>query len=497
MKLIFQTLLLLCLTIQAKAQSKNTGTVVFNVKTIGTNIPDSIIFAFYPENNPYGVLSRYSAQLSEGRSRLVVPKINNPSKFILGAYINGKSRILGEYYAEPNDTLDLSIEMDGLKSEIQFEGKGSGKYTLVKKLVQREKKLKSTIDSIYRVYITPTKKEATLNKETLENYLDAVTYTLGKWSNYRKTLLSSDTTVEPTIKEILASEYGNYDATWVNVVDAFYRTYRDRSELTDLIRKRFNAKKAYTPVLSNQAILLSPAYFINLNFRVKMQMIINNRSSDVGIVPYYEELKKKKTGQAGQRVLTEFFISSFTLQKLTGYTPQVYDSLVFDASKIITSPYYASLLSEKVKTRKGSRLLDSDFIDMDGQIFHPKNLVGKVVLLEMWISGCGACAEFHRIFKEKIKPKIDPKSNFVMLSVNMDKERVKWLEGIKSERFSSAEYLNVSTRDGQENAFFNYYGNSLPLVLLIDQAGNIVTRIRGSENPSDLVSIINAELLKE
>ncbi|RZM21791.1 MAG: hypothetical protein EOO88_31465 [Pedobacter sp.] len=119
MKLIFQTLLLLCLTIQAKAQSKNTGTVVFNVKTIGTNIPDSIIFAFYPENNPYGVLSRYSAQLSEGRSRLVVPKINNPSKFILGAYINGKSRILGEYYAEPNDTLDLSIEMDGLKSEIQ------------------------------------------------------------------------------------------------------------------------------------------------------------------------------------------------------------------------------------------------------------------------------------------------------------------------------------------------------------------------------------------
>ncbi|RZK43364.1 MAG: hypothetical protein EOO90_03645 [Pedobacter sp.] len=460
-------------------------------------MPDSVLMGVFPKNNAYGVATMYYAKVRNGNFKIIIPKLSMPSKFLFGPSAFGKSRVIGQYYAQQGDSVHMEIDAKTSEYAISFLGKGSEKYNLINQLINQEKRLKVALDVIYRRYISPLKQQTNFDALILDSYFTEVQDTLLKWAKARSELIKNQRAIETVVADLLTSEYSNYDATWVNLIDVFHSRYHKDPALKEIIRSKFNSYVETSQITSDSSILLSPNYFIYRSFKLKTQLLVNSPSSTVEFIPYYNSIKESGQGLVGQRMITEFFIGNYTMEKITGYSPSVFDSLVLDASKVVTDPYYTALISDKGKTRKGSKLFQGEFLDKNGANFNMKALKGKVVLIDMWVTGCGSCASFHSNFKTNVYPQLKNIEDLVVLSIGMDKARQAWLAGVESGKYSSRSYVNVHAGAlGTSHPFFTYYTNSLPLLLLVDRDGRIITKVNNTGPASELKALINKALLK-
>ncbi len=155
----------------------------------------------------------------------------------------------------------------------------------------------------------------------------------------------------------------------------------------------------------------------------------------------------------------------------------------------------------------GQLAFDFSLPDTGDEIKRLSEFKGKVVLIDTWHRGCGACRAIHEIMENKVKPVITSK-DFVIVSVFRDNStKEEWIKCIKSGQYASERDINVQAVDkmglgSQKSEFSKYYYpfffHGDPNLLLVDTHGKIVHQPLDPriDDGKDLINKIKNELLK-
>lgn len=133
------------------------------------------------------------------------------------------------------------------------------------------------------------------------------------------------------------------------------------------------------------------------------------------------------------------------------------------------------VLANKESRTIGKDLLLFDFEDTHGNDISLPDFKGKVVIVDFWYNGCLGCAKLSKGL-EKVIENLHGQE-VIFLSVNVDKKRSKWIDGIKLGIYTSSHSLNVYTKGlGYDHPFLLHYKyRSFPQLMIIDQNGKLVT----------------------
>lgn len=160
------------------------------------------------------------------------------------------------------------------------------------------------------------------------------------------------------------------------------------------------------------------------------------------------------------------------------YSAMDHDSeLLKEACKDVEDDYFNRLVCLSLyRGGIGAKIPAFELINTAGtvQTFVPEK--GKITLIDFWYTGCGACA----LLSSHLHSYLDSMQNvsdFRLVSISIDKNRMKWINSIESGKYTHPSALNFYTNGlGSRHPmtmYFNIIG--YPRFLLIDREGNILS----------------------
>ncbi|WP_316838226.1 thioredoxin-like domain-containing protein [Pedobacter nutrimenti] len=144
------------------------------------------------------------------------------------------------------------------------------------------------------------------------------------------------------------------------------------------------------------------------------------------------------------------------------------------ALKVIKNPNYLVLLNEKKRKVKGMIVYNFSLPDTSGNRVNLSDLKGKVVLMDIWFTGCHGCAVLNHNLAPVYEAFKD-NSKVVFLSACLDKSKEGWVGSMKSGIYTHPGSTNVYTNgQGESHELMKYYGfQGGPHMLLIDKNGKL------------------------
>ncbi len=406
---------------------------------------------------------------NNGYFKFELPDIGRPLNFNMS--IQSPDEFLGtliDYYAESGDNIEVLWKIGELnKDTVEFSGQGSGKYNLITTLQNQFWRDKKTLGEI--------------NILTFKDSLD-LAYKLDCYSKLTKDFeankvhkLEMVKYVSPIIKNLIQVEFARYYDDWAFIIELLYiKNSNFRRQISQHYLEHTN-EFFYSPGIIHRMCRL---YLYSLADRIKLNMLIGKQANAVNVVSYYNLLKKSFDGVITDRLLGSFTFNKFILVNLEPFSPKVMDSLIADAENSVKTSNIKQAISKVLRTKSGTKLLSSSFIDLNNDEIYTNSLEGKVVLIDVWFLGCSGCAQFHKMFENEVYPFLKKNKSFVILSVNIDKKLENWKMGIKSNLYTSDDYINVTTGNGLNHPFINYYNiKGGPYLMLIDVNGYIYSRL--------------------
>jgi thiol-disulfide isomerase/thioredoxin len=128
---------------------------------------------------------------------------------------------------------------------------------------------------------------------------------------------------------------------------------------------------------------------------------------------------------------------------------------------------------------KGVTGYNFSYPNVQGKQVSLADLKGKVVLIDMWATWCGPCKAEIPYLKKLEEELKDKNIAFVSISVDEEKDKLKWEKFIEKEQLGGIQLFAKGWSD-----FARFYDiNAIPRFLVFDQQGKIVTV--NSPRPSD------------
>lgn len=164
------------------------------------------------------------------------------------------------------------------------------------------------------------------------------------------------------------------------------------------------------------------------------------------------------------------------------------------------------------ETKDTTKILDFIFKDTLGRDVRVSDFKGKVVLIDIWYSGCGACIHINNGLKKVHE--VLKNEKIVFLSISIDTNKKLWMSSItqsalpsKMNPWASKYYPAPGTiilytgGTGSKNDFIKKYvpQNLYPQMLLIDEFGRLLSNKppRPDYEPEKLVDYIYKTALKK
>ncbi|MCR8667473.1 redoxin domain-containing protein [Aestuariibaculum sp. M13] len=248
-----------------------------------------------------------------------------------------------------------------------------------------------------------------------------------------------------------------------DVKEDFVRKYEKFSNES----KRVKGEDINPEVLSN-----NPTYLRYLRDKYIADAEIINGSYDQYWV--YNRIKSTTTGLAREREVVLLFLQTQRTNKI--------DEIITDTKSYFQDPYCINFLKNVKNKGIGTKVSDATFYDESGKPINITDYEGKVVLLDFWFNGCGGCMSVYREITSKLPNFFEDDSDFVILSINSDKSKQRWLDGIKLGIYTDSNAKNVYTNGmGFKHPFI--IENQIPFcpwMILIDQEG-IIRSVDGKE----------------
>lgn len=163
--------------------------------------------------------------------------------------------------------------------------------------------------------------------------------------------------------------------------------------------------------------------------------------------------------------------------------------LCYNTASIFSNTQKSDLpVKDGFQDQDSLQLLDYTFKDLLDNEVRISDFKGKVVLIDLWYSGCGACISCNQALNSIHKTLIN--KNVVFLSISVDDDKNLWMQSItknaaksKLNPWAGKYYSSPGTialycgTAGVNHDFVKKYNskNLYPMLMLVDTAGRLVS----------------------
>jgi thiol-disulfide isomerase/thioredoxin len=249
-----------------------------------------------------------------------------------------------------------------------------------------------------------------------------------------------------------------------------------RIDLTQTIADGYEMLKNMPYYLDlNDPACLSPtfAYFLyeKAKLEVKYERVMKKLPPRVD-QNYFENIKSKYHGTLRDKLIARWITDLSSVNNL-------HQNEVSEALEIMRSPYYIKIV-KKLNSgyEKGQPITDMDFHDDKGNIVRLKDYRRKVVVVDMWFTGCPECIEVVKGMPN-VENKFKDRKDVVFITVSIDRDKNTWLKSINKnggKYFVTPNTIYLYTSGtGTRNPFIEKYvqGNGYPQLLIIGKDGTL------------------------
>lgn len=141
----------------------------------------------------------------------------------------------------------------------------------------------------------------------------------------------------------------------------------------------------------------------------------------------------------------------------------------------ISEPDLLAELDEKARELPGRPVMDFTLPDLMGRPVRLADFRGKIVFVDVWFSGCGACALYYRKVLKGAEEALGNQKDIVFVSVSVDAQKEVWKRSVTSGKYSSEHVVNVYT-EGKAAAHAwvrGYDFQSFPKLMILDSKGRV------------------------
>ncbi|MDR6783315.1 thiol-disulfide isomerase/thioredoxin [Pedobacter africanus] len=499
MKFIQKTLvaplfILICMVGVLNAQPRFSGTL--RSLQNGKSSFDSVVISFFRPNCPEGVVGQAIRLRTDkdGNFSFQLPKYEGISRMVFWTRykqktVNGTGFL--HYMVEPEDQIKIDIiRNDSTQhAELAFSGYGAEKYNIA---YQLEKIAPSR--GPFGTYRKTINKDIVLDKP--ENFahkllqLEKLTIETAQ----AKTDLIQQSGLSKKIKKMLTYNYGAIYHEWTWRMNDYRAKYsKQNPEVSELIKASFLKNKQrfsypFDPLMAN-----CPNYLATVAVDEARNLYLTNGKVDLPAL--YKVFESKYSGLTRELLIANMALKKIGFVREMAIDNHVIDSLLVAYEKYITKPFIKEAYTTKVRLLAGTPIFNGVFKDISGSEVAMASLKGKVLFIDMWFTGCGACMEFHKIFHKQVYPVFKENKDFLCISLCIDKNNSQWLNSVKSGKYTSQEYLNLNSTLGVDHPFFKHYGISgFPFLILLDKNGKIYAS-NINPKPDAIITLINKALM--
>lgn len=227
------------------------------------------------------------------------------------------------------------------------------------------------------------------------------------------------------------------------------------------VRERYQVSRNY--LLESGEYL---SYLISERIgKLQTSYLICNGTNSVDSI--YYTVKRNYTGRLRDNLITKYFQSHIK--------PNNFNLIYEDALRTVKTDDCLRELSD-IKTAPGLKVKDFSLLDTFGNKVRLSDFKGKVVLIDVWFTGCLPCRVYYKDVLSRVEEKYFHSGDIVFISISLDKFREQWVKSIMSHKYTSPEVVNLYTNgNAEDDPFMRFYNiNAAPTPILIDKEGQTV-----------------------
>jgi len=260
--------------------------------------------------------------------------------------------------------------------------------------------------------------------------------------------------------------------------------------LADVLKE---IKQGFTDINPTDRSCLAPRYiyylFLKLRFKLTYDHIFNgNNAPDYN---YFPAIIEQYSGILRDKLLAFWLIMAASKNLLQ-------PEFLVHALTVMKTPVFIQITQELQATyAKGQAVTDFNFKNAEGKTVRLSDFRGKILLVDLWFSGCGGCLAVAAGLPT-VEKAFENRSGVAFISISIDKDKQLWLRSIDKNPSGKA-YTHYTTPTttylytggtGEDNPFIKRYvaEHGYPTLLIIDKAGKVYSSIP--------VHPVNAELQK-
>jgi len=454
---------------------------------------DSIQFTFWEGANIDFINSRkFVAKYTDSSNfNFKVIPVNGLIKLNFVIFNNGAHRLYYDYVVEAGDSINLIAAIKNGNFSVTFFGKDATKYQL-KGLIDQEFE-KFDID---RLFVDKSLGEASIKISHAAKVLEP--YKTGRL-RMLKVLDSHKNHLSPPVYQIMKADLLSLIVYYYHyTLNSFYTRALNNVE-SNLALKLYSYNKIPLELFSDQVLQLAPRYVEYILERSKLDLLFEYRASGQQVISFkdiYFKLKGNFQGLLREKLLT-FFIVNPMFQDPDNTSQSDFDECVEDAFMLIKDPLLKGLIKNILMAyKKGADAYNFSLPDTSGNLVSLHDFKGRVVLIDMWYTGCSGCANFFKIFESEIFPRFKNNPLFKVVSISTDKGRERWLNSINGGRYTQPEHVNLYTNGmGANHPIMKHYDiKAFPALILIDKSGKIFSRVLPGTDSKEIINLFNSAI---
>lgn len=172
------------------------------------------------------------------------------------------------------------------------------------------------------------------------------------------------------------------------------------------------------------------------------------------------------------------------------------DSVALTFMDRLQNPFLKEILHPYVQLSKGSSAFVFSLPDSSNTYHKLDDYRGKVVFIDFWYTGCGACISYYKNTLKEIEAQYAGNEHIVFFTVSIDRQAALWKKSLQTGNFTGEHAINLITEQkGTEHPIINYYKiQGYPAPLLIDKRGKIFAKGQELRTKEGLTASIDAAL---
>ncbi|QEM09102.1 TlpA family protein disulfide reductase [Mucilaginibacter rubeus] len=394
--------------------------------------------------------SSFAAPAKGSRFTLEIPDDDQP-RFVLVRFNKPGKAELGPLLIFPGDDLDFGIR----KAETLFKGPSAKRFEVQQQLAVLSARCKQEFKTVY----APEGLASSFSR------IDSCTEVCQRLLEKSKSGIGRSAwewLCNEAMAEAVTSKLGYMTYTCLNKPGAIQDRY------ITALRKYGRPFNSYPSFLAADSLdRPSSKFAVEMIYRQYLvdSCILTRRKFSLHDCYLYES--RHFRGAMREQLVMELFM-------LKRNSPEISAADIEDALSYVSNSAFRQVL-EKIMARSTAGAVAPDFElkDENDRLVKLSDFRGKVVILDFWFTGCGAC--------KALAPALDALEKkyanrpVVFLSVSIDKSREQWLRTLKTNQYTSplAVKLYTEGRGDQHQVIKDYDVHGFPTIIIVDKEGRL------------------------